>query len=62
LRIAEHKAGQLLAAGISDEPDQPRRKGINDKHHASSLPSHRAFYYLFTGSRPSSSPQSAPTR
>jgi hypothetical protein len=38
LRIAEHQRGQLLAAGISEQPDQPRREGINDKHHASSLP------------------------
>ena len=38
LRIAEHELGQLLAAGIGEQPDQPRRKVINDKHHASSLP------------------------
>ena len=38
LREVQHERGQLLAAGISEQPDQPRRKVINDKHHASSLP------------------------
>ena len=38
LRIAEHEPGQLLAAGISEQPDQTGRKVINDKHHASSFP------------------------
>ena len=37
LRTAEYQRGQLLAAGISEQPDQPRRKVINDKHHYSSL-------------------------
>jgi hypothetical protein len=38
LREVQHERGQLLAAGISEQPDQPRRKVTNDKHHASSLP------------------------
>ena len=39
LITAEHQRGQLLAAGIGEQPDQPRHKVIRDKHHASSLPS-----------------------
>ncbi len=37
LRTAEHQRRQLLAASICEQPDQPRRKVINDKHHSSSL-------------------------
>jgi hypothetical protein len=37
LRIAEDQRRQLLAASICEQPDQPRRKVIDDKHHSSSL-------------------------
>jgi hypothetical protein len=38
LLTSEDQRGQLLTAGISEQPDQPRRKVINDSHHASILP------------------------
>ena len=39
LITAQHQRDQLLAAGIGEQPDQPRPKVIGDKHHPSSLPS-----------------------